>query len=274
MKRFIDRRHDRAYLLSEAKRDSVLDLSEVERYGEDCFGDRNYVSLYGLAPAEWYARGVRLLARTAVECTRDRLADLIGRDVAAVVADAPAGARPGVVDLFAGSCNTLFWIARHVSARQAVGFELDAGVFEATRANLELVGATLELRHQDFVVGLRDLAEDGSAGDGPLIAFVAPPWGDALDEAAGLNLRATHPPVAGVVDLILQTFPDRPLLVAVQLYERVEPRSLAELAERFDWSEPRTYDINEPGRNHGLLLGTRGWTVRAEGLSPGLRSST
>ena len=42
-----------------------------------------------MAPAEWHAKGVRVLGRTAVECTRDRLADAIGRDVAAVAANAP-----------------------------------------------------------------------------------------------------------------------------------------------------------------------------------------
>jgi hypothetical protein len=37
-----------------------------------------------MTPAEWYARGIRLLGRTAVECTRDPLAERIGCDVASV----------------------------------------------------------------------------------------------------------------------------------------------------------------------------------------------
>jgi hypothetical protein len=80
--------YDRWCLLSD-KRNETLALREVEQYGRDSFGDPDYVSLYGLTPREWYARGVRILGRTAVECTRDRLADLIGRDVAAAARAAP-----------------------------------------------------------------------------------------------------------------------------------------------------------------------------------------
>jgi hypothetical protein len=87
---------DRAHLLGESKRSDVLALWEVQRYGRDSFGDPDHVSIYGLRPEEWYARGVRLLARTAVECTRDRLADRIGRDIAAAAATAPAV--PGSID--------------------------------------------------------------------------------------------------------------------------------------------------------------------------------
>lgn len=35
--------------------------------------------------------------------------------------------------------------------------------------------------------------------------------------------------------------------------------SLAELRPRFDWTSLRVYDLNAPGKNHGILLGTRGW---------------
>ena len=49
------RLHDRAYLLSDSKRNDVLELSEVERYGRDSYGDPGYVSIYGLRPDDWYA---------------------------------------------------------------------------------------------------------------------------------------------------------------------------------------------------------------------------
>src|SRR5258706_5476328 len=102
--------YDRALLLSERKRNDVLSLWEIQRYGRDSYGDPDYVRIYGLAPADWYARGVRLLARTAVECTRDPLADLMGRDIAAVARTATGVAGSTVVDPFAGSGNTLYWI--------------------------------------------------------------------------------------------------------------------------------------------------------------------
>jgi hypothetical protein len=75
-------RYNRQLLLHEPKRSQVLALQEVQQYGADSFGDPEYVSLYGLTPTAWYVRGVRILGRTAVECTRGRLGDLIGRDIA------------------------------------------------------------------------------------------------------------------------------------------------------------------------------------------------
>jgi hypothetical protein len=69
---------DRAFLLSPEKRNQVMALWEVQQYGIDSFADADYVRLYGMPPAEWYRRGIRLLARTTVECVRDALGDLIG----------------------------------------------------------------------------------------------------------------------------------------------------------------------------------------------------
>ena len=81
-----DRRHlyNRELLLLGAKRNTVLELWEIERYGSDSYGDTDYVSIYGMCPADWHAKGLRLLGRTAVECTRDRLGEVIGKDVAAI----------------------------------------------------------------------------------------------------------------------------------------------------------------------------------------------
>jgi hypothetical protein len=36
--------------------------------------------------------------------------------------------------------------------------------------------------------------------------------------------------------------------------------SLAELHAKLDWSMLKIYDLNVAGRNHGILLGTKGWT--------------
>jgi predicted RNA methylase len=246
---------DRKFLLSGRKRNEVLTLHEVEQYGRDSFGDPDYVRLYGLKPAAWHARGVRLLGRTAVECTRDRLAEQIADDIAWAARTAPGRLEAVVVDPFAGSGNTLFWLKRKLAVR-CVGFELDDGVFALTRRNLELVGESITFLQEDYEAGLGRL---DVAGDGLLVAFVAPPWGDALSETAGLDLRRTAPPVAQVVDLIAASFGDIELLIATQVFERVERCSLEELTGRFDWSALKIYDIDPPGRNHGLLLGTHGW---------------
>jgi hypothetical protein len=243
-------RYDRAYLLAGAKRNEVLSLDEIVRYGIDSFGDPDYVSLYGLKPAEWYARGVRVLGRTAVECTRDALADRIGRDVAAA---APAVPRSVVIDPFAGSANTLYWLARHLGASsRAVGCERDARVFAATRRNLAVVGFDCELREVGYERGLSDAAV---GADELVVVFVAPPWGDALDAQRGLDLGRTQPPVTEIVDLVARTFTGRAVLLAIQVHESVRADTVAEVERRCAWSRLTIYDIDPPGRNHGVLLG-------------------
>ena len=53
-------RYDRDFLLSPAKRNQVLDLWEVEQFGRDSFDDPDYLSIFGIKPSEWHARGVRI----------------------------------------------------------------------------------------------------------------------------------------------------------------------------------------------------------------------
>jgi 16S rRNA G966 N2-methylase RsmD len=249
--------YDRQLLLSGAKRNAVLELWEVESYGIDSYDDADYVSVYGMRPANWYAKGVRLVGRTAVECTRDQLGDAIGKDVAAVATIAPHMPRTLVVDLFAGSGNTLYWLTRHMPRARGLGFELDARVFRLTRQNLAALALPIEILNTDYRSGMTDASV---AADELLIVFIAPPWGDALDKTHGLDLRRTNPPILEIVDLLFNAFAQNRLLCAVQVYEAVNVESLAELKSRFDWSTSHVYALNAPGQNHGILLGSKRWS--------------
>jgi tetrahydromethanopterin S-methyltransferase subunit G len=250
--------YDRALLLHGSKRNQVLSLAEIEQYGLDSFADADYISIYGMPPREWYRHGIRLLGRTAVECTRDMLSERIGRDVASV-AKRMSPNRVVVIDPFAGSCNTLFWILRHVPNAEGIAFESDPQVFELTHRNLAVLDQRVELVHGDYVrlLGERQVPEERG-----IVAFVAPPWGTALDEEQGLDLRCTTPPISEVVDQIARQFPRHNILFAIQVYEKVSAPSLTEIQRRLDWTALHTYDINEKGRNHGILLGTKGWAPR------------
>jgi hypothetical protein len=166
--------HDRTLLLHGQKRNKVLTLEEVQRYGSDSFSDPDYIRLYGMTPQQWYARGIRLLGRTAVECTRDPLADRIGRDVAAVVASLPPETRCLVVDPFAGSCNTLYWIMRHVPLSRGIAFELDPKVYELSRRNIGALDRTINLIQGDYE-SMSD--KDDLPGSDAIIIFVAPALG-------------------------------------------------------------------------------------------------
>jgi hypothetical protein len=156
------RRYDRGLLLG-PRRNALLELWEVERYGRDSFGDADYVCVYGLRPRGWYGRAVRLLGRTVVECTRDRLAARISRDVAAVAREAATGGTV-VVDPFVGSGNTLFWLAHRLKPRVAVGFELDETVAAATQRNVALLNLPIDVRHEPYERGIQQILVDELAG--------------------------------------------------------------------------------------------------------------
>src|SRR5262249_33995749 len=163
-----------------------------------------------------HRRGVRVLGRTAVECTRDALGDRIGFDVASV-AKRMGKNQYVVIDPFAGSCNTLFWILRHLPSSEGIGYESDRKVFDLTHRNLIAIGQLINLVHGDYAGLLDELHIPGDRG---LVVFVAPPWGAALDEVQGLNLCRTTPPIPEVIERVAHRFAASDILFAMQVYEK------------------------------------------------------
>jgi hypothetical protein len=248
--------YGRDFLLSPAKRNQIIELWEVEKFGRDSFGDPDAVSLYSMKPAEWHARGVRILCRTALEAVRDPLGERIGRDVARVAATAPRGSAIEVVDPFAGSCNALFWILRHLPDADGLGFEFDQAIFEMTTRNIAALAAPIRLFRGDFrnLLGQHRFPERHR-----IVAFLAPPWADALSRETGLDLGRTKPPIRDIIDAFERVYPRSPLLYAVEVHERRVPTPFAELRSIFEWSELNIYDVPGPTGRHGILLGTRRW---------------
>ncbi len=161
--------YDREFLLYGEKRKAVLGLHEIQRYGTDSYGDPDYVSVYGMRPSQWYAKGIRLLGRTAVECTRDDLGSAIGRDVATI---ATGTVNTLVVDPFAGSRNSLYWLLHNLPGARGLGFELDAGVFELTHSNFAALNLPIELQNTNYLPGLARLRATSVS---LLVVFIAPP---------------------------------------------------------------------------------------------------
>ena len=250
------RRYDRDFLLSPPKRNQLIELWEVEKFGRDSFGDPNAVSLYGMTPAQWYARGVRILARTTLEAVRDPLGNRIGQDVARVVATSPPTSVFGVVDPFAGSCNGLFSILRHLPGAEGIGFEFEYAIFEMTTRNIAALAAPIRLFHGDFHTLL---GQHRFPTNHRIVAFLAPPWADALSKETGLDLGCTKPPVAEIVDAFERVYAGNPILYAIEVHERLVPGPLAELRAKFERPELNIYDITGPTGRHGVLLGTRRW---------------
>jgi hypothetical protein len=251
-------RYDRDFLLSPAKRNQIVELWEVEKFGRDSFGDPDAVSLYGMTPAQWYARGVRTLARTTLEAVRDPLGNRIGEDVARVAGTAPQGSVFGVIDPFAGSCNGLFWILRHLPGAEGLGFEFEQAIFEMSARNIASLGASIPLVHGDYG---QLLGQYRFSGAHRIVAFLSPPWADALSAEAGLDLGRTKPPIQNIVDDFERIYPNNPILYVTEVHERLVPEPLAALRTRLEWSELNVYDIPGPTGRHGVLLGTMRWNA-------------
>jgi hypothetical protein len=255
-----DRKYDRDFLLSPEKRNQVIELWEVEKYGRDCFNDPDHVHLYGMAPKEWYARGVRILARTCLEAVKDPLGNKIGSDIAAVVKRASGNHPVGVVDPFAGSCNGLYAMLQHLPGARGIGFEIDPVVFDLTTRNIAHLNAPIELvlgSYKDLVGSKKHQA------DRPVVVFLGPPWGDALQPKTGLHLDRTKPPILEIVADFEQAYGSQPVLYVTEVHEVNEPTALRAVEAAFDWTDFRIYDVNAPGLQHGILLGTRRWASNA-----------
>ena len=250
--------YDRDFLLSAGKRNQIMALWEVEKFGTDSFGDQDYVSIYGMRPADWYARGVRLLARTTLEAVRDQLGAVIGQDVARKVGVIPAGTPFGVIDPFAGSCNGLYWVLRHVPNATARGYELDETVFALTSRNLALL--SLDRQFQLIQGDYRQLiSKHMFPPDHHLVVCLGPPWGDALTPSAGLDLGRTRPPVGDIVDDFERVYPSNPSLYVVEAHERLVPESLAALRRKFTECDLQIYDVAAPHGRRATLIGSNRW---------------
>jgi hypothetical protein len=105
--------------------------------------------------------------------------------------------------MIAGSGNTRYWLLRDLPGARGVGFESDAGVFRLTRKNLAALTLPIDILNTGYLSGLTGLLV---ALDELLIAFIAPPWGDALDRTSGLDLRRTMPPITEIVDFLFHEF--------------------------------------------------------------------
>jgi hypothetical protein len=251
-----ERRCDRDFLLSPGKRNQIVELWEVEKFGADSFNNPDHVRIYGMKPSEWYGRGIRLLARTTLEAVSDQLGELIGKDVARVLSKAPARFKAGVVDPFAGSCNGLYSILRQLKSSKGLGFEIEPAIYENTARNIAALQTNIELINGSYktLLPVHKVPQDHC-----VVAFLAPPWGDALSAQDGLDLSRTKPPIMEIVDDFENVYADQPILYVTQVHEHIEPTSLAALTSKFDWSELKIYDVNVPGEQHGILLGTRRW---------------
>ena len=200
--------------------------------------------------------GCRILARTCLEAVKDPLGKKIARDIAEVVLPALGSRAVGIVDPFAGSCNALYAILQQLPGAKGIGFEVEPAVFDLTTQNIAHLGAPIELVNGNY----KDLVRSRRhPGDHLIVVFLAPPWADALRPDTGLHLDRTKPPILEIVHDFEQVYGAQPVLYVTEVHEVNEPKALKAVEAAFDWSDLRIYDVNAPGLQHGILLGTRRW---------------
>ena len=74
-----------------------------------------------------------------------------------------------------------------------------------------------------------------------------------------MRLDHTKPPILEIVHDFEQVYGAQPVLYVTEVHEVNEPKALKAVEAAFDWSDLRIYDVNVPGLQHGVLLGTRRW---------------
>jgi hypothetical protein len=234
------------------KRNVVLSLDEIRRVGEEFYEDPEGLQLYGMGPRDYHETGVRIAGRTAIECSNDIRAVGQAQAVCDVLSRAFPGRFPSVVDLFTGSGNSLYHLARSTRAITRVGFELDDTVYELTRENFEKIGfqALFERGSYDSLLRPEILPPEP-----PCVVLVAPPWGAAFSFAGGLDLRRTDPPVHDILGSVRERLPHHELIFVIQTHERMVPESVAAItAGRHVHAQGVIHASTRPERNQGYII--------------------
>src|SRR5262249_17999353 len=117
-------------------------------------------------------------------------------------------------------------------------------------------GAPIRLVHGDFRALLDQHHFPPSHR---VVAFLAPPWADALSLETGLDLSRTKPPIGEIIDNFERVYSTNPVLYAVEAHERLVPGPLAALRNQVETSELRIYELPGPTGRHGVLFGTKRW---------------
>src|SRR5277367_6788029 len=81
--------------------------------------------------------------------------------------------------------------------------------FRTFRIAVASLGSPIRLLHGDYRVLL---GEHRFPPAHRIVAFLAPPWADALSAETGLDLSRTKPPVAEIIDNIERIYPTNPII--------------------------------------------------------------
>jgi hypothetical protein len=195
---------------------------ELMEVGRLVYGDADQLSLYGVPSSRMAERGVRLLGRTAIECSVDAYSAAVAGQVAAHGSGTPEpGPDAFVADLFCGSGNMGFHLGRRLGLPVHAS-ELDPLVHDHTRDSLTALGIEIDLQLLDY----RDMLGKLGAASPRDTYVVEPPWGPAFTPH-GLDLEATSPPVPQILADITASRDGTPCLVVIKTNDQIARDSLS-----------------------------------------------
>lgn len=99
---------------------------------------------------------MRILGRTFVECCIDIHAKSIGKEVSRSVNLITPSVKINVIDLFAGSGNLLYQVAKCLDTNHVVGVEQNLNVYNLTKANFDVVGFKCKFLNRDYAQFIKD----------------------------------------------------------------------------------------------------------------------
>jgi hypothetical protein len=238
-----------------AKRDKLLSLEEIIEISNCYYGARDMLCLFDMTPNNYFNKGIRLLGRTAIECSIDIHAEIIADEASKIQEEFFPAKQPIIIDLFTGSGNLLYHFSKKFRMGRFIGFEKNNEIYKLTCNNLKALNLSFDFHLGDYKELI--LQHSATFEQRPIIVIIDPPWGKGFTHEGGLDLLKTEPPVDEIIKVLYTYLGNHPLFLIIQVHERTLPSSITTITSGFcNWSSTIIKKI-EGTLNTGFLLCTQ-----------------
>jgi 16S rRNA G966 N2-methylase RsmD len=233
--------------------EEILTLNDILEVGSIFYGGRDLLSLYGMDPFSFNKKGIRLLGRTSIECAIDAQSIQIARFIKNLKDDFFHGKGVVLLDLFAGSGNSLYHITKKINPLESIGIESNEKIYNLTCENLRIVNSNSKLYFGDAFEVIKQLKFPKET---PIFVFLDPPWGRGLSSKYGLDLMKTSPSVYKTIIDVQKTLPHNPLIFIIKTYEKMAHYSVVNIVDQFSYSSIKLIPVMDNRFNIGMMVCT------------------